>query len=42
LFVSGWAIKRRYRDVVEAKIDAELCRVVDEVIEAHLPKGKGA
>ena len=39
LFVGGGAVEGGYGDVVEAKVDAELRGVVDEVIEEHLAVG---
>jgi len=42
LLVGGGAVEGGHGDVVEAKIDAELRGVVDEVIEEHLTVGEGA
>jgi len=42
LLVGGGAVERGYGDVVEAEVDAELCSVMDEVVEAHLAEGKRA
>ena len=40
MLVGGGAIEGGYGDVVEAKIDAELRGMVDEVVEEHLAVGE--
>ena len=39
LLVGGGTVEGGDGDVIEAEIDAELCCVVDEVVEAHLAEG---
>ena len=37
-----WTIERGDWEAVETKVDAELCDVVNEVVEAHLAEGERA